>query len=150
MCGRIIPEGRQICPICEKGEQIDKTIKLVEIDQFREKLIELLDRGLDQIGRGSLPWAVEMLADHLIENGVTFATDNNVGSKWISVKDRLPETNYRTMVIVCVDGKKSAARWFERTTIRGKLVERFKYPWDVITCENITHWMPLPQPPKGE
>ena len=82
-------------------------------------------------------------ADHLIANGVTV-------NEWISVKDRLPETNYRTMVIVCVDGNKSAARWFERTMISGKLVERFKYPWDVITCENITHWMPLPQPPKGE
>ena len=76
-----------------------------------------------------------------------FATN---GDKWISVKDRLPETGYKTMVIVCVDGKKTAARWFERTIISGKLVKRFKYPWDVITCENITHWMPLPEPPKGE
>lgn len=38
---------------------------------MREKLIELLDRGLDKIDRGCLPWAVEMLADHLIANGVT-------------------------------------------------------------------------------
>ena len=37
----------------------------------REKLIELLDAGLDMIDRGSLPFAVEMLADHLIANGVT-------------------------------------------------------------------------------
>lgn len=41
----------------------------------REKLIELLDTGLNKIGRGSLPWAVEMLADHLIANGVTVQDD---------------------------------------------------------------------------
>ena len=38
---------------------------------MREKMIELLDIGLDKIDRGSLPWAVEMLADYLIDNGVT-------------------------------------------------------------------------------
>ena len=36
----------------------------------REKLIDVLEIGLDKIDRGSLPWAVEMLADHLIANGV--------------------------------------------------------------------------------
>lgn len=36
----------------------------------REKLVELLETGLDKIGRGSLPFAVEMFADHLISNGV--------------------------------------------------------------------------------
>ena len=104
----------------------------------REKLVELLKDG----GVRDFPFNA-VLADHLIANGVTV-------QKWIPVNERLPETNNKTMVIVCVDGKKSAARWFERTTIRGKLVERFKYPWDVITCENITHWMPLPEPPKED
>jgi hypothetical protein len=32
-----------------------------------------------------------VMADHLIANSVTFAEDNNVPGKWISVKDRLPE-----------------------------------------------------------
>lgn len=30
------------------------------------------------------------MADHLLTNGVTFATDTNVGSKWISVEDEKP------------------------------------------------------------
>jgi hypothetical protein len=51
----------------------------------REKLIELLEEMED------LPFdTVWSEADFLIENGVTFATDNNVGDKWISVKERLP------------------------------------------------------------
>ena len=114
----------------------------------REKLVELLCDVIETdgcSGHCNFPpcYLVKACADHLIANGVTV-------QKWIPVTERLPETTYKTMVIVCVDGEKSAARWFERTTIRGKLVERFRYPWDVITCENITHWMPLPEPPKGE
>ena len=33
----------------------------------------------------------ERYADHLIANGVTFATDTNAGGKWIPVTERLPE-----------------------------------------------------------
>ena len=78
--------------------------------------------------------------------------------EWISVKDRLPnvDTNKsgyeRKGVIVCVDGcsKKSVYRVYERACNRGKTVYRWKYPWDTISDENITHWCELPQPPKGE
>ena len=41
-------------------------------------------------------------------------------------------------------------RFFERTTLRGKIVERWKYPWENITNENITHWQERPQPAGGE
>ena len=50
----------------------------------REKLIEIL------LGKPN-KCTFEQLADFLIANGVTFATDNNVPTKWISVKDRLPD-----------------------------------------------------------
>lgn len=43
----------------------------------REKLIELLmQKGFGEEG-------ATIAADHLIANGVTFATDNNVVGKWI-------------------------------------------------------------------
>ena len=44
----------------------------------REKLIELIQGA---VGGCSRYWA-GLIADHLIANGVTFATDNNVG-RWI-------------------------------------------------------------------
>ncbi len=37
-----------------------------------------------------LPFS-EFLADYLIANGVTVVTDANVGLKWISVAERLPD-----------------------------------------------------------
>ena len=70
-------------------------------------------------------------------------------SKWISVKDRLPTdgTDYESYilksVIVCIDGKYVQACEFEA----GKYPE----PWQrfmMYNNENVTHWQPLPEPPK--
>lgn len=69
-----------------------------------------------------------------------FADKNTIEAepmqKWISVKDRLPE--YDTRVIACcTDGHVASmhayGKWF--------------YECGIIT-DNVTHWMPLPEPPK--
>ena len=61
----------------------------------REKLIELL-LGCDPIKERDLDddWhdgELEEIADHLLANGVTFAKDMDVPSKWISMAERKPE-----------------------------------------------------------
>lgn len=64
----------------------------------------------------------------------------NTREKWISVKDRLPE-KWQNVLTVRTDGKfrfdfiGSLDVWYEDVNFVG-------YP--------VTHWMPLPQPPKGE
>ena len=62
-------------------------------------------------------------ADHLIANGVTV-------NEWISVKDRLPDKDGEHILVCYSDG------W---------ICDQFT-PVD----DGVTHWMPLPQPPKGE
>ena len=63
----------------------------------REKLIELLlsvpvpQKYEVAIRNGKRLISAGMVADHLIANGVTFATDKNDGGKWIPVSERLPE-----------------------------------------------------------
>ena len=95
----------------------------------REKLIELL-RYVQYLGG-----LEEKIADHLIANGVTV-------QEWISVKDRLPERYTRILLWAEMDGDISM----------GVLDDRRE--WYVPGYENkpfnATHWMPLPQPPKGE
>lgn len=116
----------------------------------REKLIELLK----QIKYVS----VENAANILIDNGVTV-------QEWIPVKDRLPDeheslfarykgtdkwrnamfTTISDRVIVCAEYENGNRIVKTANTVDGvwKVKDSF-YP-----CK-VTHWMPMPHPPKGE
>ena len=101
----------------------------------REKLIELLEDTRNNAAWHH--WGYEESADHLIANGVRLeekqATSDE--SKWIPVTERLPE-EYKA-VFVCYESGKV---YINYTTRGGK--------WHSIG-DDITHWMPLPEPPKG-
>ena len=109
----------------------------------REKLVELLD-VIIQPGQKTLG----DIADHLIANGVTV-------QEWISVKDRLPEKNGCYIVTACDEGCScDEGIWYDTVVIEA---EHYKGEWSWnengteydITCF-VTHWQPMPQPPKGE
>ena len=99
----------------------------------REKLVEFI-RGYYQKADSC---SIEKLADHLISNGVTFATDNNVGGKWIPVTERLPES-FETVLVYDSTGKRIEAAY----------MTRHKEWVGVVIKNEITHWMPLTEPPK--
>ena len=107
---------------------------------IREKLAELLT---EFYGCDPMYYDVDVLAiaDHLVANGVTV-------QEWISVKDRLPEDSndgFADAVLV-TDGFVQHMAYFVggewRFAESGEIKEPMWY--------RITHWMPLPQPPKGE
>jgi len=56
--------------------------------------------------------------------------------KWISVKDRLPE---RVQLVLCWNGGT-----FSTAILNENGEDVFNRMW------GITHWMPLPEPPKSE
>lgn len=99
-----------------------------------EKLTELLR-----------PWTAHLslvAAKDLIANGVTFATDTNDGSKWISVEDGMPEP---MVWVLCA--------------CRANIIEVLRYDRNIdgwgtaglnigYMKSFVTHWMPLPEPPK--
>lgn len=60
-------------------------------------------------------------------------------NEWISVEDRLPDVGID--VLVCYRNECDVARYSDtyRCFFTG-----------MYACENVTHWMPLPEPPKGE
>ena len=119
----------------------------------REKLAELLTDNLPRIG--SLPKCdnplqytmdeiVERIADHLITNGVTV-------QEWISVKDKLPDQSGEVLVIVSGNPQKNitlnaAFELAEYDPYDGWIMEMWPEWEDAV----VTHWMPLPLPPKGE
>ena len=111
----------------------------------REKLVELLDRFVydDWYSNGDI-------AEKLIANGVTV-------QEWISVDDRLPieeakaheqewPGEYCEFLVMIEKGSLPTTlyydleenEWFRINTA----LERETY--------EVTHWMPLPLPPKGE
>ena len=112
------------------------------MDNIREKLIELI---------GNMPASVDCIvaeADYLIANGVTTATDNNDGHKWIPVSERLPEEDGWYQVVAQVKDCEDPWVWYgEYDSCYGwNVKDSFS---DRLTCR-VTHWMPLPEPPKEE
>lgn len=73
-------------------------------------------------------------------------------NEWVSVKDRLPTLPGYDHCSVMVNtayknNPKSCPMIYERSVVRGKRVERWKYYWDRIADEPPDYWMPLPEPP---
>ena len=108
----------------------------------REKLIEILRKP---IFPHELVDPTEAVADYLLDSGVTV-------QEWISVDDRLPDA-CGFPCLLCGENSFGQIRVFEGFT---GYMERGKREWhsnqkDVdIDVWTITHWMPLPKPPKGE
>lgn len=75
---------------------------------------------------------------------------------WISVKERLPnvaETGglYEECLVIATDGFASRFLIYERATIRGKVVYRWKWYWDrIYDGAPIVAWQPIPEPKKEE
>ena len=100
----------------------------------REKLVELLT---EFYGCDPMYYDVDALsiAQHLIDHGVTV-------QKWISVKDGLPESGKEGVLIALRWGEVDIG-WCEDGRWRSEFVNEYE-------DGEVTHWMPLPKPPKGE
>lgn len=107
----------------------------------REKLVELLT---EFYGCDPMYYDVDALAiaQHLITHGVTV-------QEWISVDDRLPEEGE---YVLCVlkgfnyGGKIQVCKFVPADKFKDKpYFEHFRNGFP-----SVTHWMPLPHPPKGE
>lgn len=125
----------------------------------REKLVELLD-DMQRSGTNYFGSAIEnkKIADYLIRHGVTV-------QEWIPVKDRLPDeheslfarykdtdkwrnamfTRISDRVIVCAEYENGKRIVKTANTVDG--VWKVK---DIFHPCKVTHWMPMPHPPKGE
>ena len=78
---------------------------------------------------------------------------------WISVKDRLPERDKEVLLIVhgwedrlyytgCLHRQEAERSWL--TGIESKASDWKIWGFSYLREPIVTHWMPLPEPPKGE
>ncbi|MDD7537688.1 MAG: DUF551 domain-containing protein [Oscillospiraceae bacterium] len=106
----------------------------------REKLVDILKQAPFE-GKVLDEWwweeKIKRIADHLIRNGVTV-------QEWISVKERLPQEK-----VDCIVHYKHAYCDNDDYWAIGMCFydgEKFQ----LNPAYKVTHWMPMPQPPKGE
>ena len=94
----------------------------------------------------------DMLAQYLINEGYRkqeepFPQAHENGGEWISVNDRLPDKN---QAVLAYRGEFRGDMMDTYTHLNNGLWED-AYGYRVSTeHEGITHWMELPEPPKGE
>jgi uncharacterized protein DUF551 len=70
------------------------------------------------------------------KEGIVIINHTACAHQWISVKDRLPEKEKKVLVY---------AKYFETTQ---DSLTKYGDWLDSDPQANITHWMPLPEPPK--
>lgn len=112
----------------------------------REKLIEILRKT---IFPHELVDPTEAVADYLLDNGVTFATDTNVGSKWIPVTERLPEKNGEYLCRYVFGDYDDMPFYQALYYYAAEERPHFQHELEGGSPKmKVTHWMPMPEPPK--
>ena len=115
---------------------------------MREKLIELIDAVLLY-----LPWGevnshtAADIADRIIDSGICDE------SKWIPVTERLPEKHGETFLcLYTFQNSKESFPYCLHWHAYGSngFVDGPHFSDEGINGMKVTHWMPLPEPPKGE
>lgn len=111
-----------------------------------EQLVKLVKNSLAAYGSttNEVLEPCEFIADFMMANGVTV-------QEWISVDDRLPENDVMVIGYTPCDGFMFVGYHHEEPKYDWKV-------WRIITAmrstkvmkKRVTHWLPLPQPPKGE
>ena len=106
----------------------------------REKLAELLKYVLPNFRNNMAYWGEKPIyefADCLLANGVTV-------QEWISVDDRLPEDDSD---VLAYSRNGEEGRIYPANYAKGVW---FDCIFTTSATDTTTHWMPLPEPPKGE
>ena len=133
-----------------------------QIEEMRKIILTYIHRAIDD---GLVTWSdfAGYVAKHLIEQGY------GNQSRWISVEESLPDcTLIRDIfgrpgdyvsdkVLVCVKSDEvDGVHYYVSTDIRiGRTLEDAHwlmscgYGGTAVYSQTITHWMPLPRPPKG-
>lgn len=97
---------------------------------MREKLIQILE------GAGNMRQFPGSLANILIEHGVTI-------QKWIPVTERLPECD--NFLVALANGMVGEAFLMDGDFYWQEVAASWEYE---NPLKSVTHWMPLPEPPK--
>ena len=109
-------------------------------DEILEQLADLIRKI--ELSIADTPWALRPadecyhMAEKLITHGVTI-------QEWVPVKEQLPDDS--RSVILCTRSRIVGIGFYDKTT--RKWVQHYSGGGIYV---DVTHWMPLPEPPKGK
>ena len=105
----------------------------------REKLVEIVKKAsYSSLPSNTEDFHLNMFVTNLLSHGVTV-------QEWVSVNDRLPEAGG---YVVCIAKRNPFSRFvpmvarIEKNGWVNPITEQY--------ISEVTHWMPLPEKPKGE
>lgn len=124
-------------------------MKMLSLDDAIKAVMMLLNCETDT----DKVWSCDVINN--LQNAPS-VTDVEPTQKWISVKDRLPELtwqaesddfliDYSEYVVVLSEGRNRSPKI--GSYVREGLRERWEDK-DYDPIHDVTHWMPLPEPPK--
>lgn len=104
-----------------------------------------------------LPHNGDMISSEEVEQAIKDAptVDAVEVVRWTPVTERLPEENGNYIVTACDEGcSYGEGIWYDTVVVVAEYYNG-SWTWDengteYDLCGIVTHWMPLPQPPKGE
>lgn len=87
-----------------------------------------------------------MLVPSVVKSIIDSVPTITPSSEWVSVEDRLPDTAGEFLVVYhpCYGDKVTSEIRVGIDSFRGKTA------WAKRKYQRVTHWMPLPKPPKEE
>ena len=107
---------------------------------MREKLIEFIRKAdKEDYESRTQDEHYAYIADYLIANGVTI-------QKWIPVSERLPENFGEYIVTV----QEETGELYSDYADYDPYHKKWRTGLFLGVRDNVTHWMPLPEPPKEE
>ena len=139
-------------------------MRMIDLDVLITKIDEL-SQYFEKPREATI--SLDALYDMIVDDIPTVAEDTNVPDKWVSVKDRMPENankpgafcpRYLVMTKYGVTegwynpdkGCWYVLLWFMFRYVEEDInLERADKP-GVASNVEVTHWMPLPEPPKGD
>lgn len=118
-------------------------VKLIDRDEVGAKIQAMyIRREMDYGGENEFCRGMRK-ALRIIEDAPTVEPDNG----WISVKDRLPDDKER--YLICTEDGRIDIAYYQPI---GDTFSEYEPFWQG-SCRftaSVTHWQPLPEPPKGE
>ena len=130
-----------------REKQIEERIELSDIIDYALRDWDDYIYECQEEGNRPIDTFEEWIADAVLKNGY------RKQSEWISVEERLPDCEWgaesKAVLFITKQGFMYTGYYGCGGIYRDRYFREYKNSTDGYDISSVTHWMPLPEPPKG-